>query len=144
VRVLLDTNILLRTGALPDPKLKAIDSFLGTVYSTGAELCVCSQNLTEFWAVATRPAPANGFGLSPAAARSAIDSLLATLRLLPDPPDLLVRWLGLCTTHQVQGRQAYDARLVAVMQGNGIAQLATLNAIDFRRYSGLILLSPEA
>jgi predicted nucleic acid-binding protein len=143
VRVLLDTNILLRSGnaVAADSELQV---FLSGLLESGAVLCICSQNLVEFWAAASRPLSANGFGWSAPETRAAADHLVRSFELLPDPEDLVRRWLDLCTRHAVLGRQAYDARLVALMQSAGIAHLVTLNAVDFKRYPGLTLLSPDA
>jgi predicted nucleic acid-binding protein len=97
----------------------------------------------EFWVTVTRPREANGLGLGTAAARAAVDELLQSYQVLPDPEDLLVQWLGVCQRLSVIGRQAYDARLVALMQAHGIEQLVTLNPVDFRRY-GISLITPTA
>jgi len=43
----------------------------------------------------------------------------------------------------VSGIQAHDARTVAAMRVHGIANLLTLNAKDFRRFSGIIVLAPN-
>jgi hypothetical protein len=38
----------------------------------------------------------------------------------------------------VKGKQVHDANIVAVMLAHGVHRLATRNAGDFERYSGLI------
>ena len=43
----------------------------------------------------------------------------------------------------VSGIQVHDARMVAAMRVHGIANLLTLNAKDFRRFSGITVLSPD-
>lgn len=141
MRALLDTNIVLRATrtAAPDGP---VPSALAAMTREGWELCICAQNIIETWAVVTRPASAAGLGLSPRHARREIDAMLGTHTLLPDPPDLLPRWLDLCTTHKVRGRQAYDARLAALMLASGITYLVTLNAGDFVRYSEITVFDP--
>jgi predicted nucleic acid-binding protein len=47
-------------------------------------------------------------------------------------------WRSLVVTHGVQGVQVHDARLVSVMQAHGVAQILTLNAADFTRYSAVV------
>src|SRR5436190_2232870 len=109
----------------------------------GQELCIGAQNLMEFWVVATRPVEVNGLGLSPLEARAAINDLLASYTVLRDPPDLLERWLELCTRYAVSGRPAHDARLVALMLAHGVTHVLTLNSSDFTRYVELTCLTPE-
>jgi hypothetical protein len=36
----------------------------------------------------------------------------------------------------------HDARLVALMQVNGIADILTLNGSDFARYTGIVPIAP--
>ncbi len=61
-RVLTDTNIWLRVvdpGA--DHHASAVEA-VAHLLTEGHEVCLCPQNLIEFWAVATRPVDANGIG----------------------------------------------------------------------------------
>lgn len=45
--------------------------------------------------------------------------------------------------HQVQGKNAHDARLVAAMLVHRIARLLTFNKADFARYSAIVAMSPQ-
>ena len=59
---LADTNLLLR---LADPESKqhpVATQALARLLGQGDEVYVTPQNFIEFWAVATRPVEANGFG----------------------------------------------------------------------------------
>jgi hypothetical protein len=105
------------------------------------ELCVGAQNVFEFWVVATRPRNVNGLGLSPAQAEQEVRALLSGYTLLRDPPDLLERWLDLCSRYAVSGRPAHDARLVALMLAHGVTHLFTLNPADFARYAEIACLT---
>jgi hypothetical protein len=42
----------------------------------------------------------------------------------------------------VPGKNAHDARLVAVMMIHGLTHLLTFNTQDYRQYSGVTVLSP--
>ena len=42
------------------------------------------------------------------------------------------------------GVQVHDARLVANMIIHGVVNILTLNAEDFRRYEGIVVLHPSA
>lgn len=109
----------------------------------GDELCVVPQILYEFWVAATRPRPQNGLGLNAEAARVEVDAFLASLTLLPDPPDLFPRWLDLVTKHDCKGKPAHDARIVAAMLSHAIGELLTFNPDDFSRFEGLTVRSPH-
>ncbi|MDQ3813713.1 MAG: PIN domain-containing protein [Armatimonadota bacterium] len=115
MRILLDTNIVLRNATEDDPQHRLVAQTLDHLLEQDYELCIGIQNVLEFWVVATRPRDVNGLGLLPAEARQEVTLILDTYDLLSDPPDLLVRWLDLCTRYAVSGRAAHDARLVAPM-----------------------------
>jgi predicted nucleic acid-binding protein len=143
VRALFDTNVLLRAGNA-DAQVSELDRFLDRLLDGGAVPCICSQTIVEFWAAGSRPVHANGFGWSTADTGAEVERVMRSFEVLPDPPDLIPRWLDLCTQHGVKGRQAYDARLVAVMRGNDASRLVMLNPVDFKRYPGIVLLSPDS
>jgi hypothetical protein len=113
VRILLDTNVLLRSAIRTDVRHPQVTLALERPVQGGWEPCIGVQNVVEFWVVATRPVDVNGLGLSPEQARQGIGEALRVFLLLRDPPDLLERWLDLCTRYSVSGRPAHDARLVA-------------------------------
>jgi predicted nucleic acid-binding protein len=59
VKVLLDTNILIRHTASNDPRQPAVRAALAKLSSAGNELCVCAQSVVEYWTMSTRPLAAN-------------------------------------------------------------------------------------
>jgi predicted nucleic acid-binding protein len=61
---------------------------------------------------------------------------------LLETPAVFVEWLRLVSVHAVLGKQAHDARLVALMNVHGVPNLLTFNAGDFKRY-GIVAVSPE-
>jgi predicted nucleic acid-binding protein len=142
VKVLVDTNVVLRFADAADPLHPAVVRCLGECAAAGRTLCVFQQCLVEAWAVMTRPKKSNGLGLTAATARREIEVLLGVFTLLPDPADLWLRWLDLCTSHAVLGRQVFDARLVAGMLGADLTALVTLNAVDFARFKAISLIVP--
>src|SRR4051812_18224769 len=89
--------------------------------ATGATLHVAAQNLIEFWVVATRPLASNGLGLSPAQAATEVSNFKAAFHLLPDTPAVFPEWERLAVLYQIQGKQAHDLRLVAVMKVHGVS-----------------------
>lgn len=144
MRVLLDTNIILRRTNPAAPEYTAVVASLQSLVVQGHTCCVCAQNLVELWAVMTRPLSSNGLALDPGEARRRIDTVLASLTFVHDPPVLFMSWLDLCTTHEVRGRQVFDARLVALMVGTGIDRFVTLTPVDFTRYPMIELIVPGA
>jgi hypothetical protein len=48
------------------------------------------------------------------------------------------------STYQVIGKNAHDARLVAVMVCHGLTHIVAFNSKDFARYPGITILDPLA
>ncbi len=44
--------------------------------------------------------------------------------------------------YRVSGKNAHDARLVAVMKPHGITRILTFNAADFARFEGIEAIHP--
>ena len=142
MRTLLDTNILVRNVLEDDPLYQQVHEALERMVGHGCELCICAQNVYEFWSVATRPRSANGLGFDVVRTRQEVDVMVSTYTLLTDPPDLMDHWLALCSHYAVIGRPSHDARLVALMIGTGIDHIFSLNSADFARYSEITCLGP--
>jgi predicted nucleic acid-binding protein len=137
VRIALDTNILVRLANQRDPAHLLVKAALRELIAAGAVPVIAPQVVYEFWVVATRPASVNGLEMIPAAASAYISASRQKFPVLPDPIDLVDRWLNLCETHRVLGRPAHDARLAAWMAAHGISELVTLNPGDFARFPGV-------
>ena len=99
--------------------------------------------LSEFWNVCTRPVAANGFGFSIVETDECARLLEDKLHLAPDSESTHYEWRKIVVDQQVSGLQVHDARIVATLRANGIDQLLTLNAKDFRRYPGLVVERPN-
>jgi predicted nucleic acid-binding protein len=140
--ILLDTNILLRYACATDPAFTTVDTAISTLHARGEVLCVVPQNLYEFWAAATRPIAANGLGLTIPECQVQVARIKRLFRLLADLPTLLDEWESLVVAHSCSGRTSFDARLVAAMQTHGVIRILTLNAADFARFPGIIVLDP--
>ncbi len=101
-----------------------------------------SQNLFEIWVVATRPIATNGFGLAPNQAERLLAHVENSVFRLPDSDAVYAEWRRLVLAHQVFGKTAHDARLVAAMLVHGITHILTFNIPDFARYPNIVLLDP--
>lgn len=110
----------------------------------GDVLCLVPQIFYEFWVVATRPPTVNGLGLSVAVVAAELTRLRSLFPLLSDTAAVFTEWERLVTTHQISGRNAHDARLVAAMAVHGLTHLLTFNTKDFARYPGVTAIDPAA
>ncbi len=140
---LVDTNILLRLVQPDSPEYGTIRQCTDRLWAGGADLYYTSQNLAEFWNVCTRPADRNGFGFSVAETDERAALIEAKFTFAADSEATHQEWRRIVVAAGVSGIQVHDARMVAAMRVHGIANLLTLNAKDFRRFSGITVLSPD-
>lgn len=141
---LLDTNILLRSSDPSSPLQGLADLSVTRLFGRNDQLYITSQNIIEFWVVATRPAQVNGLGWSVEKTRTEIEQILSQFPLLEETSEIFPYWLNLVTTYELQGKRVHDARLVAVMLTYGITHLLTFNPDDFRRINEIIVVDPRS
>ena len=103
MRYLADTNILLRWVSPADPQHSLAVSSVKALQHRGEIIHITPQNLIEFWNVATRPAPANGLGMSPSEVERQVASLELLFPLVPDSPDVYREWRKLVAAAGVSG-----------------------------------------
>lgn len=141
---LLDSNLLLRWANKGDPERPVALAALHKLGGQGETLHTSPQNYTEFWSSATRPVVNNGLGLTPAHAERLVRRLRMLFPVLPDIPAIFEEWLHLVAAANVSGRQAHDARLVAVMRTHGITHILTFKVRDFLRFQpfGITVIHP--
>lgn len=142
MRVLLDTNILVRIAHNNSKHRREAFDAVRTLHTRGYVLRTVPQNFYEFWVVATRPTDDNGLGLSAEAVALRLDTFQRYVPLLRDERDIFERWQQLVENYQVIGKSAHDARLVAAMLRHGIDHLLTFNAKHFVRFSEITVLTP--
>jgi len=144
MRVLVDTNILLRNAQPTHPLCAQATRSVASLLRDKHSVYVCAQNISEFWNVASRPADRNGLGFSEEEVFEEVNEIERLLTLLPDVPAIYPAWKNLVHHHRVQGVKVYDARLVAIMTVYGLDTMLTFNAEDFKRYQGITALHPAA
>lgn len=144
MRILLDTNLLLRSAQTAHPMYQPAVDAVAALRAQGEVLCLVPQNLYEFWVVCTRPLSVNGLGKSAAEAAAELNNLKVFFTFLDDTPAVYPEWERLVTAHSVLGKNAHDARLVAAMLVHGVTHLLTFNDADFRRFPGITVLTPAA
>lgn len=143
MRVLLDTNILLRLAVPSHPMFVVARQAVKNLADRGDESVVVPQVIYEYWVVSTRPLEQNGLGLSAQQTGVAVDKILKNLSLLPDNPGIFELWQTLVTTNAVHGKTAHDARMVAAMMRHGVSHLLTFNHADFRRFHAVTAIDPS-
>jgi predicted nucleic acid-binding protein len=139
---LIDTNIWLRGVQHAAPHHMAAVEALATLLAQGNDVFITTQNLIEFWSVASRPIESNGLGWSVEAVRQEIDRLLVQFPLLDDTAAIFSHWLQIVSTYRVVGRRVHDARLVAVMLAHDVTHLLTFNRDDFRQFDMITVVCP--
>ena len=140
---LADTNIIVQWVLPHDPLCPAATASVKLLLHQGHSVYVGVQNLIEFWSVATRPSSANGLGMSPVQAARELDRIEALFPLLEDSPAIYREWRQLAETCEVSGREAYDARLAALVLVRGVTHILTFNVEDFRRHPGIVVVNPN-
>ena len=111
---------------------------------TGEELIVCPQVLIEFWAVATRPRPVNGFGWSPDETGAHVAGIRRQFDFVDDGPGVFSVWLDLVTACGASGKRVHDLRLLAFAIARSLDRILTFNPADFPDQSRIIVVHPAA
>src|SRR4051812_13524704 len=113
--VLTDTNLLLRSTQLGHPMHAMATGAITVLRARAEQLCLVPQNFYEYWVVCTRPVSQNGLGLTAPVTELEIAKFRRLFHVLDDTPNILPEWERLVAQHQVLGKAAHDARLVAAM-----------------------------
>ena len=144
MRVLVDTNILLRSAQPNHPLCSQATRAVSKLIRQKDAVFFCPQNIAEFWNVATRPATVNGLGLSHEEVLQEVRSVERLLSMLPDIPGIYTAWKEIVRDHKAQGVKAYDARLVATMSVYSVESILTFNVADFKRYEEITAIHPSS
>ena len=142
MKILLDSNVLLRWNIRTAPQSQLVIRAVDLLLASGALPCYTSQNLGEFWNVLTRPLDRNGFGLTPQEADRRARTIENKIPILPDDPAVHLVWRRLLVTYGISGVQVHDAHLVAAMQVHGVKRILTLNTRDFARFPSIEAIHP--
>lgn len=143
MRVLVDTNILIRSVQKSHPACRTARKALVALYRNEDDVFLAAQNVAEFWNVCTRPMSANGLGLSIEATDRYAARLEEFFDILTESAQTFSLWRKLVVDYAVVGVKVHDARLVAVMGTHDIQCIVTFNVSDFSRYAGIEAIHPE-
>jgi predicted nucleic acid-binding protein len=141
---LLDTGILLRLVNRHDPEHVAVRDAVRSLRRRAAQLVTSYQNLGEFWNVLTRPVTPNrtGYGRSIEEAVRCVRFFRKYTAVIPETTASGELALALMEQCCVIGSKVHDTRLAAIALSTSPTQILTLNASDFRRFSGLSVVTP--
>lgn len=140
---LVDSNILLRHVEPKHPMhTEAVDA-VAALLNAGESVFIIPQNISEFWNVCTRPLNKNGLGFTPAQTDTELNHIESLLTVLLDNALIYPEWRQLVVNHAVSGVQVHDARIVAAMKAHHITNLVTFNSADFKRYTGITVMTPQ-
>lgn len=142
--VLIDTNVLLRSAQPHHPLSPPAESAVAALSRSGERMAVAVQNLIEFWAVATRPVKDNGLGMSAELATREFAGFKELFEILPESAHILPEWERLVSEYHVSGKNAHDARLVAVMNLNHVDRILTFDTGGFKRFREIQVLDPRS
>ena len=137
MRILVDTNVLVRSVERAHPLMRISRDALRHLYEGNHELCITPQIVGEFWNVCTRPAAQNGLGNDVATADRLVSRIETLFTLLPDSLESFREWRALLVRHEVRGAKVHDAHLVASANVHGVSNLLTFNTADFKRYTNV-------
>ena len=141
--ILVDTNVLLRLAQRASPHHLTAKSAVLSLVDASITLCIVPQVIYEFWVAATRPLEVNGLGLDIEATQQSIQGLLHDYQFLKDERGIFSHWHSLVADHQVKGKSAHDARLVAAMSRHDLRNLLTFNKPDFTRFAAIQVFTPD-
>jgi predicted nucleic acid-binding protein len=144
MRVLIDTNVLLRSAQPAHPLCQQATHAVSKLIRQGDSVLFCPQNIAEFWNVATRPLDRNGLGFSLEQAFREVSNIELLLTMLPEIPAIYTAWKQIVSEHRVQGVKVHDARLVAIMNVYAVESVLTFNDADFKRYSRITSIHPSS
>ena len=109
MKILVDTNILVRSADPTDKDYQVAVDAVAALKSQGHKLCLVPQNYYEFWVVSTRPIAQNGRGKSPDEVNAEFAFFQARFTLLNDNQLVFGEWQNLVSVHKVLGKTAHDA-----------------------------------
>lgn len=133
---LLDTGILLRLVNRNDDLHGVVEQSLEILRGQHVELFIATQNVAEYWSVATRPADQNDLGYDSKSALDYLESVIEPIcGRLGEHESTYSTFKNLGRKYLFGGKQVHDARLMATMLSWDIDSILTLNPQHFARFA---------
>lgn len=133
----LDTNVLLTATDRTRLGYGQAQRLLTLASCAGYHMGVSGQILREYLAVATRPVPVNGLGLSLADALANVETFAQRLVFYEENETVAKCLRRLVQESGVGGKRVHDVNVVATMLTHGILRLVTDNTADFAAFAGI-------
>lgn len=92
MKYLLDTKILLRWTQIGDSDHAVAVEAVYKLKAKGEEMFIASQNIIEFWNVATRPLDKNGLGMSISEADKSVIAIEKMFPILAESAQTYTTW----------------------------------------------------
>lgn len=143
MRIVLDTNILLRLVETLHPQHEQVSDLIMSLRARNESFFVFLQNISAFWNVCTRPVENNGLGLSISDTEDHLSRFEQLFTVLPDTAEVYRNWRELVIRYSVTGVKVHDAKIVAAMMAHGIDRLLTFNIADFNRFTEISAITPD-
>jgi predicted nucleic acid-binding protein len=141
-KYLLDTNLLLRLTDSKSPHNQTAAQAIARLLSSGDQVFITAQNLLEFWAVATRPVDANGFGWPHERSAAELELIQSRFPMLEDTAEIFRICLDLIKTCRITGKRVHDARLGSIAIASKMDHILTFNTRDFSTL-GISVIDPN-
>lgn len=129
-RLLVDTSVLLEAT----DEARAHHASARELIEGRGSFVFPAQVAREFLVVATRPAAANGLGMSLGDALDNLREFRRIIRLLPEEKPLLPALLALLEAVPCQGKRIHDAQIVAAAIVHRVGTIVTLNGADLAAF----------
>ena len=143
LRIVVDTNVLLRSIQANHPQRDASSESIVEIRKQNHEVFVAPQNYFELWVVCTRPETNNGLGFTVKRTEAELFNFQSFLPMVEETPEAFHTWQELVIKNSVLGKAAHDAHLVAIMKVHAVTHLLTFNTQDFQRYENISVLHPD-
>jgi predicted nucleic acid-binding protein len=125
-RILVDTNILVY---LIDEESAFFERARQVVEKGEYQLVTTSKNLIEFLAVTTK---FSGYNLSTGTALQIVGEFIDNFEIIYPSQESLAIFFDLMTRYQPKGLRVHDIEIISIGLANGLFDVATFNAKDFK------------
>ncbi len=141
--ILFDTNILVYSQSLKDPRCAPCRKWIKKSENSEIEGVISSQNLVEFVSVMIKTNQILKQKIQIDKYIDAENHLQKFLKVIFPNSQTLAMFNHLITDKVVCSKKVFDVFLVATMLSNGVRQILTYNAKDFAEFKEIKVISPE-
>ena len=133
-KILIDTNILVYGIDEDSAFFKRARKLLEQEKN---QLVTTSKNLIEFLAVTTKP---SGYNLKKDTALEIVEEIIQGIEIVYPTQESMAIFLDFMNRYQPRGLKVHDFEIISIGLANGIHEVATFNAKDFKSVKEISLL----